>query len=153
MQKNTKTKLVYGILAAGGLAVHLATVGGTAALAHALGPWAYPAHFGIGCFQFGLLLAFPWLRRFVAYDDEKLSKSWFGGLWRWAKQRGALTLVLVSSVLVSPFLAAVVIRVLGLPERKAWLYGFISTAAGTLIWISIYLGAWAWLRSLLSSTF
>lgn len=147
--QHLKTKIFYGVLAAGGIAVHLATVGGTAALAHALGPWAYPAHFGIGCCQFGIVLSFPWFRKYLVFNEERFSK----GIWPWVRRRGAFFFVMASSVLVSPFLAAVVIRFLALPERKAWLYGFISTATGTLVWISVYLGAVAWIRSLLSSAF
>ncbi|HTM68720.1 MAG TPA: hypothetical protein VL426_05470 [Candidatus Binatia bacterium] len=147
--RNVKTKLLYGVLAVGGIAVHLATVGGTAALAHALGPWAYPTHFGIGCFQFGAVLSFPWFRKYLVFNEERFSK----GIWPWIRKRGAFAFVMAASVLVSPFLAAVVIRFLALPERKAWLYGFVSTATGTLIWISIYLGAVTWIRSLLSSAF
>lgn len=147
--RNVKTKLLYGTLAVGGIAVHLATVGGTAALAQALGVWAYPTHFGIGCFQFGLVLAVPWFRKYLVFNEERFSK----GIWPWVRKKGAFAFVMAASVLVSPFLAAVVIRFLALPERKAWLYGFVSTATGTLIWISIYLGAVTWIRSLLSSAF
>ena len=147
--QNVKTKVLYGLLAVGGIAVHLATVGGTAALANALGFWAYPTHFGIGCFQFGAILAVPWFRKYLVFNEERFSK----GIWPWVRKRGAFAFVLAAGVLVSPFLAAVVIRFLALPERKAWTYGFIVTFIGTLLWISIYLGAVSWVRSLLSTLF
>jgi uncharacterized membrane protein YeaQ/YmgE (transglycosylase-associated protein family) len=153
------TKILYGGLALGALIVHVSIAGGTAALAHALGPWAYPTHFGIGMAQMCLVLVLllpsrrrtgddmPWWQKKLTIGEDRFSK----GVWPWVRKRGAFALVLAGSLLVGPFFAGVVIRFLGLDERKAWVYGFVTTAIGSVFWISVYLGAVAWIRSLLAN--
>jgi len=151
-------KIVYGVLAAAAIVANFAVSGFIIATVHSLRLWAYPAYFGaymaiIGLFFIVLAppksrqhVVLPCFERFLTVDVKKFS----GGFWTWVRKRGAFALVAVSSLVFGPLFAAVASRFLGLAERQAWIYSFLSTLITTVVWVSIYLGVTDVIRSLLA---
>ncbi len=153
-------RLGYALLAIGAIIANFALSGAIIASVQMLGLWAYPVHFGFGMLCAGLVfvlflpprmrgvIAAKWGRKF-ALNESRFEK----GIWPKVRARGSFVLVLVANVLIGPFFAALVIRFLGLNEQKSWLYAFVTTLVGSAIWVSIYLGGIAWVRSVFASMF
>jgi hypothetical protein len=154
-------RIFYSMVGAGALVAHIAMSGGYIALARTLRFWAYPTFFGLGMLLSGLVLivlvppkhkqeaAFPWLRKLVTLDERRFDK----GIWPWLRQRGAFVLVLGATIILGPLIGAFAIRVLGLREQKAWLYAFVTNLISVSIWVSIYIGVFDWIKSMLASVF
>jgi hypothetical protein len=124
---------------------------------HEIGWLSYPLYFGSYMLLNGLVFtvllpyrvkraaALPVLQRWLRVDEKRFQS----GVWPWLKSRGAFVTTLGASLLLSPFFAAVYIRFLGLPEKKAWVYAFTSTLVTTVVMVAIYSGVFhaikAWL--------
>jgi hypothetical protein len=157
--KKLFVRLLYAVLSVGAIIANFAISGLIIAGVDHLKWLAYPAYFGAYMLLNGLVflviaparrkdaVAIPFLRRFLTVDDKRFSK----GIWLWVRERGPFALVLVSSLLLGPFPAAFVIRFLGLPEHRAWMYSFVTTLITAAIWVSFYLGIFGLIRSLLIS--
>ncbi len=153
-------RLGYAALAISTIIFNIALSGVIVASVRLLGPWAYPAHFGFGmlCCGIVLLLLLPPSRKglFASKWGHKftLSEGRFAkGFWPRVRARGPFVLVLVANVVIGPFFASLVIRFLGLTEQKSWLYAFTTTLVGSALWVSLYLGAFTWVRTLFASIF
>lgn len=154
-------KALYAGIGAGSILINIAVSGAVIALAQQLRYWAYPAFFGFGMFLTGLVLIvlvppankksliFPGLQQKLAFDETRLQK----GIWPWVRRRGAFVLVLVVTFFIGPFVAALLIRFLGLREQKAWLYAFISNLVSVVFWISLYIGVTDWIKTFFASAF
>ena len=152
-------KIIYGAVAVAAIVANFAVSGFIIATVHHLRLWAYPAYFGgymalVGLFFIVLAppkskqhVVLPCVERFLTVDEKKFA----GGFWIWVRRRGAFALVAVSSLVFGPLFAAVACRFLGLAERQAWMYSFLSTLVTTVVWVSIYLGVTDVIRSLLAA--
>lgn len=150
-------RIWYAILGFGSLVIGIGISGGIAALSHELGIWAYPALFVVYVSLFALVMlvlipkhkegevAIPSLKRFAQVDEERFEK----GAWSWVQKRGIPFFILVATIILGPFFTAILIRFLGITEKKAWLYGLTSSAIAVVLWTSIYLGATDWIKNLL----
>jgi len=131
------------------------------AAVHQLRLLAYPAHFGFAMLQVGLifLVVAPaaskhhwsvwntnWFKNRVKLNPQRFEKPF----WRWVRSRGSFVLMLVALLLVGPITMALIARFLGLKERLAWTYSFVSAAVGSLVIVSLYLGLSEILREILS---
>lgn len=161
-------KLLKGFTAAAAvtglyLLQHLVISGAIMAACNVLGYWSYPAFFGLEMMLAGLVLVvlvpanrkgwlltkYPKLEKYLTVDQSRLSK----GIWAKALKAGPFALTLLVSLLAGGFFAALVIRFLGLPERIALKYAFLTTFIAVLVKISVYLGAVDVIRSFLADLF
>jgi hypothetical protein len=151
-------KIGTAVLSVGGLIAGLAFSGVIAAGLQRLGYWAYPANFGLGMMLCGLVFVVllpPSRKGFIATKwGQKFtvnSAKFETGFWAGVRKRGPFALVLMTNILVGPFFAALVIRFLGYNEQKSWLYAFLTTLIASSLWVSVYLGAVGWIRSMLAT--
>lgn len=150
-------RIWYAILGFGSLVIGIGVSGGVAAVSHELGVWAYPVFFAIYVAMFAFVLVIlipkhkeggvviPSLKRFTRVDEERFEK----GMWSWVRKRGVPFFIFVATIVLGPFFTAILIRFLGITEKKAWLYGLSSSAVAVVLWISVYLGAMDWIKGLL----
>ncbi len=147
----TLKRLLLPVAALSGLLFHLVFSGAVVAAIHQLGPLAYPAYFGWSMFQSCLVLMLAshvaWITKRLTIDPKRLQKPF----WVWIRSRGAFALVLAIVLLIGPITAALMIRFLALPERKAWLYAFITNLISTAVVVSVYLGLIDMARSFFAS--
>jgi len=148
-------RLAYGALTIFAIVANFAISGVIIAAIDTLHWLAYPAYFGSYMLLAGLVftvivpahrkrtITIPFLQRFLNVDGRRFDH----GAWGRIRQQGPLALTLASSLLLGPFFAALVIRFLGLPEHKAWMYAFASTLAAAAVWVSFYLGLFGLIRS------
>ncbi len=148
-------RIWYAILGFGSLVIGIGISGGIAALSHELGIWAYPALFVVYVLLFALVMlvlipkhkegevAIPSLKRFAQVDEGRFEK----GVWPWVQKRGVPFFIFVATVVLGPFFTAILIRFLGIAEKKAWFYGISSSGLAVMLWVSIYLGAVDWIKS------
>jgi len=143
-------RIFYALIGVGSIVLTFGLSGFVVAATHHLRYWAYPTFFGVGILLAGSVLILmkpasrprgsfwerPWVRRFLTVDEERLSR----GIWPWVRRRGPFALVLAAAMIFGPFFAALVVRFLGLPERRAWLYVFLTTLVAVGFWVSVYLG-------------
>jgi hypothetical protein len=156
----TLAKIGYALGGIGAIVANLAISGAIIAGVRFLGWWALPGHFALGMLLAALVfvLLLPPHRKaiFAAGWAKKLTLDegrFQSGVWPWFRKRGPFVLVLAANFLVGPFFAALVIRFLGLRERKAWSYAFVTTLLSSVFWVAVYLGAIEWIRSLLAVVF
>ena len=143
--------LALGIVS---VVVTVAVSGAMAALIHALGFWAYPVSFAmyIGAFAIVYVFLLPTDRaaasgglvRYFGMDHGRFER----GIWPWVMRRGTPFFVGAATVALGPFFGAVLVRFLGVPDRKAWRYALVASIVSVTMWVSIYLGFMDWLSSL-----
>ncbi len=134
-------KYLVGLLAGGMTIVHFLSIGATVATVKALGLLAYPVFFGLNMLIVSVVLSVPWFRQRIVVTHDRFSSGW----WMKIQKRGSFIFVLFAALLVSPMVGALSARLLGLTERRAWLYTFIATLISNIVWISLYLGALSFL--------
>ena len=91
-------------------------------------------------------VAIPVLQKWLKVNDDRFSR----GMWPWLKGKGAFAVVMVAAIIFGPFFATVVIRFLGLKEKVAWYYSFITTSIATAVWVPLYGGINDLIRSVIS---
>lgn len=151
----TAARVWYAVLGIVSIIVTIAVSGAMAALCHALGYWAYPVSLAAYIGAFALIYVFllpPGGSRGTAAFAKRLGVEqarFEKGVWPWVMRRGIPFFVCVATVLLGPFFGAVLVRFLGISERRAWRYALVSSMVSVAIWVSVYLGFMDWVTSLL----
>jgi hypothetical protein len=160
VNRNVGTKIAYGSVALLSLILNFALSGAVIATVNFLQLWAYPVMFlmGLGLIAFVLVILIPpkkkgavdlfssWRENLQTEHTKRMEK----GIWKWASKRGAPVLIFASTLILSPFVGALIARFMGLDEHRAWRSCIVSTAVATVIVVSVYLGLGEWFRNLLS---
>lgn len=156
MRKHAARLFALITLAVSSVVAALFVAAPTIALTHYLGYWSYPAFFLAGLGLSGIVLGvlipaertsevtWPWLQKKLVVNENRFEK----GLWPWIQRRGDFIFVLVVTFWLGPFISAIAIRLIGVPEDRVWPYAVITNAISISIWISIYLGCLDTLRGL-----
>lgn len=141
-------RIWYAMLGFGSLVIGIGISGGIAAASHELGLWAYPVFFAVYMLTFAFVLVvlipthkggevvIPSLKRFALVDEERFER----GVWSRIRKCGMPFFILVATIVLGPLFTAILIRFFGVSEKKAWLYGVMSSMIAVAFWISIYLG-------------
>jgi hypothetical protein len=122
---------------------------------------AYPTYFGTCMMLSGMVflvfLPVRWrpfvavsiIDRMMAGNDQRFRR----GPWPWIRRRGPFALTLATALALGPLVAALVMRILGLNEQKAWWYAFVTNLITTGILVSVYLGLFSLIKNLVAHAF
>jgi hypothetical protein len=160
VNRNLGAKIAYASIGVISLVLNVALSGAVIATVNFLQVWAYPVLFlvGLGLTAFVFVILIPqkrkqtvdlfgkWRADLESGHEQRMQK----GMWKWASKRGAFVLIFLATLVLSPFLGALIARVLGLDESRAWRFCITSVAVSTVIVVSIYLGLGEMLRNVLS---
>ncbi len=154
-------RLLYAALAVVSVIVNFG-LGGFIMASITVNRWlAFPTYFGVCMMLSGMvflvflpirwrpLVAVPFIDRQMAKQSERISK----GPWLRFRRAGPFILSQAVALILGPFVAAMVMRLLNLNEQKAWWYAFITNLVTTGILVSFYLGIFGLAKNLIAHLF
>ena len=155
-------KSIFAVLLglAGYAAISVLLTGFSAAVVYGLGLWSILVLFGLEMLAVVAVLVFfippsktqafadlvPWLRRLTDDARRKMDTP----LWQRVNRYGHFALVFMAMMVGGGLLAAIVIRLLVMKERRAWSYAFVAGLLAVMIKVAVYMGATDVFRSFLA---
>ena len=108
--------------------------------------WAYPAVFAINVAIAALVFRTTSgqrerIRAWIDGKTARFAKRLEKGVWKKLWSCGAFALIFVAVMLSGAIAGAIAAHVLGLAERRAWIYVIVSTLCMVALWVTVYLRA------------